>query len=345
MRPERLSGLRFSKIHDRKTNRRETNTKQINAAKMSSAIVLASPTIMMNTCTKPLSSIEANVDDFVVRIPNSKLLKFVRITDSNQITNKAISCLELEPWQLQEIKASQGHCMAGTTTKALSSGFEWLVDRTNLPDCICQCTVDGVSELYLRACTRAPADPENKAEQKAYKNDQAMLWRINFETLKLFKPLALSKDSSPYPSIDRKHFVYEFFKHTKEVPVEDTVAGANRQYLETEYPRILDFADSMPKTMNASMASSKKAMDAKLDIEYTKTQLPTDKLLRGHFVLNSDTSSLKRKQGAILCFEVSNSNQVEMTKIGKKTLIMITPTHNILEESEPGLAVGDVDDD
>lgn len=310
---------------------------------MSSTLVLAAtPNTLDNT---PLSTIEANLEDFFVRVPSSKVVKFVRIVDvDKQVPNMATKCLQLEPEQLHDIKCMQGHCMSGTTSKMLTSGFQWLVDRADIIECLCEGVVDDTSELFLRACTRAPTDPENKAEKKGYEYDQAILWRLNYETLKLLKVEVLSKDACPYPNIHKKHFVYEFFKKTKDVEIDGSAGGPNRTYLEKDYPRILDFSGSKPKTINATMASSKKAMDSKKNKEYEKTQMPTDKLLRGHFNLLNNVTGVKRgSAGEVLCFEVMNSNQVETTRLGDRTIIMITPTHNTMQADAP-LEVADDDE-
>lgn len=299
---------------------------------MSSAIVLASSA---NTdASPPLSTIDANLDDFVVRVPSGKNFKYVRIvTVDEQVPNMPSKCLELEPEQLYELKCTQSHCMGGTTTKALASGFTWLIDRPDIIDCLGVAKVDGVSELFLRACTRPPVDMEKKTEVKGYEYDQTIMWRLNYETLKLLKVEVLSKDACPYPEIKGdKRFVYEYFKRTKEVAVDSSAGGPNRTYLENDFPRLLDFTGAKAKSITASMASSKKAMDTKLDKAYEKKQLPTDKLLRGHFHLLNDVVGGKRKADSVLCFEVMNAEQVETTRLGSRTIVMITPTRSVVAD-------------
>lgn len=304
---------------------------------MSSALVLGST----NTAPlRPLSTIEANLDDFVVRVPNNKLVKYVRIMKQDeQITHMAPKCLELESEQLYEIKSVQGHAMSGTTSKAIASGFQWLADRTDVVDCLCEARVDGVTELFLRACTRPP-NTTDKAELKAYENDQMILWRLNTETLRLIKTGVLSKEACPYPEIHNNKHVYTYFKKTKEVEVDNSPGGATRTYLETNYPRILDFAEAKNKTITMSLAASKKTLGTKLDKVYEQTQMPTDKLLRGHFNLLNNVTGVKRGVGDVLCFEIMNSNAVQTTRLGDRTIVMITPTHDATEAGT-SLAVDD----
>jgi len=309
---------------------------------MSSALVLASTS---NTSpSRPLATIVGNLDDFVVRIPADKVVKYVRLTNVDQVvSHTATKCLELEPEQLYEIKTSQGHCMSGTTSKALKYGFQWLADRPELFECLCVVTIDEVSDVFLRACTPPPMDSENKKEQKAYELDQMIMWRLNAETLRLIKPGVLSKEECPYEGVHSKHAVYTYFKKTKEVEVDGSVGGHNKTYLEADYPRLLEFDGSKPKTVNSSMAASKKALDTKLDKEYEATQMPTDKLLRGHFNLLNNVVGVKRGVGDVLCFEVMNSNQVETTRLGDRTILMITPNHDVTATA-PATSMA-VDDD
>jgi len=80
-----------------------------------------------------------------------------------------------------------------------------------------------------------------------------------------------------------------------------------------------------------------------LDKEYEATQMPTDKLLRGHFNLLNNVVGVKRGVGDVLCFEVMNSNQVETTRLGDRTILMITPNHDVTATA-PATSMA-VDDD